>query len=281
MKNDGLSDYTIRFTSKALKLLTKHTDLDDPETVKAFLVNYQKGNGYRRNLAIAYLHYAKFYGLVWKMPKFRVSSKMPKIPTQEKIDLIILASNLRLATQLSISKECGLRPVEVMGLRVKDVDTEQRLVYPTTAKHGSARLLRISQKTTDSIKAWIDKKQLGSEDRLFNGSSDEYGKQFRHVRDQVAEKTQDPTIKQIRLYDLRHFFATMTYHRTRDILYTKQQMGHKRIETTLVYTQLISFREDDYYSATAKTVEEAKALIEQGFEYVTEMEGTKLFRKRK
>jgi integrase len=86
---------------------------------------------------------------------------------------------------------------------------------------------------------------------------------------------------QIRLYDLRHFYATMTYHKTKDILYTKQQMGHKKIETTLLYTQLVNFENDEFHSAVAKTIEEARKLIESGFEYVTELDGIKLFRKRK
>jgi hypothetical protein len=38
---------------------------------------------------------------------------------------------------------------------------------------------------------------------------------------------------------------------------------------------------EDYTCNIAKTIEEARALIEQGFEYVTEMDSVKLFRKRK
>jgi hypothetical protein len=73
----------------------------------------------------------------------------------------------------------------------------------------------------------------------------------------------------------------MTYHKTKDILYVKQQMGHKKIETTMIYTQLIDFNEDEWVSAVAKNVKEACQLIEQGFEYVTEFETVKLFRKPK
>ena len=38
---------------------------------------------------------------------------------------------------------------------------------------------------------------------------------------------------------------------------------------------------EDYVCKIAKTVEEAKQLLEEGFDYVTEINGTKLFRKRK
>jgi hypothetical protein len=37
----------------------------------------------------------------------------------------------------------------------------------------------------------------------------------------------------------------------------------------------------DYVCKVAKSVEEAKRLLEEGFDYVTEIEGMKLFRKRK
>jgi len=85
----------------------------------------------------------------------------------------------------------------------------------------------------------------------------------------------------IRLYDLRHY-ATQLYARTKDILLVKQQLGHKKIETTLIYTQLVNFNDnEEYYSATAKTVEEAQKLIEQGFDYVCDIDAVKLFRKRK
>lgn len=58
-------------------------------------------------------------------------------------------------------------------------------------------------------------------------------------------------------------------------------LGHRNIQSTLRYTHYANFENDDYHVATTKTVEEAKKLIESGFEYVTDMEETKLFRKRK
>ena len=73
----------------------------------------------------------------------------------------------------------------------------------------------------------------------------------------------------------------MEYSRTHDIKHVQQILGHKRLENTDIYTHLIEFEDDQYHSAIAKTLDEARQLIETGFEYVTEMDGTKLFRKRK
>jgi hypothetical protein len=47
------------------------------------------------------------------------------------------------------------------------------------------------------------------------------------------------------------------------------------------YTQMVQFKKEEYASATASTIEDAQKLVEAGFEYVTEIDGVKLFRKRK
>lgn len=73
----------------------------------------------------------------------------------------------------------------------------------------------------------------------------------------------------------------MLYHKTKLILLVKAKLGHKNIQNTLIYTHLINFSEDEYETATASTVEEACKLINVGYEYITEMEGLKIFRKRK
>ena len=85
----------------------------------------------------------------------------------------------------------------------------------------------------------------------------------------------------IRLYDSRHFVAIMTYPKTRDLLYTQKMMGHRNLRSTLRYVTLISFEDDDYTSAVARNLEEFRQRVEAGFEYVTEMEGAKVFRKRR
>ncbi len=48
----------------------------------------------------------------------------------------------------------------------------------------------------------------------------------------------------------------------------------------MVYTHLIDTRSDEYVCKTAKSLAEASQLIEAGFDYVTELEGVKLFKKR-
>jgi site-specific recombinase XerC len=101
------------------------------------------------------------------------------------------------------------------------------------------------------------------------------------MKDNLAAELNNPRIKNIPFRSFRHLKATSEYARTKDILYVKWLLGHKKIENTLIYTHLIAFEKDEYICKVAKSLDEATALVESGFEYVTEIEISKLFRKRK
>ena len=73
----------------------------------------------------------------------------------------------------------------------------------------------------------------------------------------------------------------MEYHKTKDILHVMQLLGHRNIKNTLIYTQLITFKDDEYTAKVALTEKEACDFIESGFEYVCDYNNRKIFRKRK
>jgi integrase len=104
---------------------------------------------------------------------------------------------------------------------------------------------------------------------------------LRIVRMRLAKKLQNPRLNYIHFHTLRHWKATIEYHKTRNLLHVMQMLGHRDIKNTLIYTHLIEFEGDEYHSAVAKTTEEAKELIESGFEYVCNHQDLLLFRKRK
>jgi len=283
LKKNGKADATIKNVSKALMVLAKECNLDEPESVKEFIATLDRKNGYKRQLCYSYNNYVKIHGLTWNKPVYYPSAKMPKIPQETHIDYIIANASRKLATAIAISRDTGLRPIELMNLKLRDVDLSKGAIYPETAKHGSPRVLKLKKSTLNMLNKYLAYRHVEINDNLFGTwTSETYSKLFRHARNKTAEKTCNMAIKGIRLYDLRHFFATMTYHRTKDILFVKQQMGHKKIETTLIYTQLLQFEKDDNYTCRVATnTEEDKELIEAGFEYVTERDGLKIYRKRK
>jgi integrase len=100
---------------------------------------------------------------------------------------------------------------------------------------------------------------------------------FRELGRKAAVRLQSPRLRSISLTTFRHWGATMTYYYIRDILLVQRLLGHKHIENTMKYTQLVTFRDDEFDVATATTVEEAKKTLAVGFEYVTEKNGMMLF----
>jgi hypothetical protein len=101
------------------------------------------------------------------------------------------------------------------------------------------------------------------------------------VRNDAAKRLGNSRLNAISFRTLRHLKATMEYHRTREILHVIQLLGHKSIKNTLVYTHLVDFGGDEFVCKAARSVEEAKALVERGFDHVTDVDDVKLFKKRK
>ena len=69
------------------------------------------------------------------------------------------------------------------------------------------------------------------------------------------------------------------------MLYVKRFLGHRNIDSTLLYVQIADtiFKEttDEFTVKVAKTASEIKSLFEVGFEYVCEKDGLMFLRKRK
>jgi len=282
MKKDNKSDYTINFTRKALSYLSKHASLAEPEAVKLVIAELKGSDGYKRNLCIAYNKYTKFYNIAWNMPKYREEAKNIALPTREKIQMLIADAGYLLSTKLTLSTETGLRPVELCRLKVKDLDLEHRTVNPTTAKKGNPRTLPISEALKQKLQEHITREGLAPNDLLFKGASaDHYGKQYRQMRNKLAQKLKDPTIRNIRLYDLRHYFCTKKLNDIGNPYTVMVLMGHTKLTTTQRYMHLLNLNDDEWTCTGATTVKEAAKLIESGFQYVTTIEGIQLFRKRK
>jgi len=104
---------------------------------------------------------------------------------------------------------------------------------------------------------------------------------YMKVRARAAQKLQNPRLRSIAFTTFRHWGATMTYHYTRKILLVKELLGHKNIQSTMVYTQLVQFKDDEFDVETATTIEEAKTLLKVGFDYITEKNDIMLFRRPK
>jgi integrase len=281
MKKDGYAESTIKSTSKRLRMMNRHgVNLDNPDSVKEYLAKKESSNGYKEALCDGYDRYIKYNGLEWTRPRYQRDDQPPYVPTEEEVNILIANSGPKYALLLSLIRDTGMRPIEVERSKVKWFDLERGAVNVQTAKHGRGRTLELKPKTLAMLKEHIGRRRLGLNDQIFGKVKTMRGV-LKEIKERTSHKLQRPELLRISLYSLRHFFGTMTYHRTKDILYTQQKMGHRNIKNTLIYTHLINFKSDEYSVKVAETVQEACRLIEAGFEYVTTMESIKLFRRRK
>ena len=156
-------------------------------------------------------------------------------------------------------------PFELANVTLKDIDLDKGTLSVRGFKGHNSRAFKLKN---DTLVCTAEYLRLHCAEKPFPDAH-WMGTVWRHVRNKVAEKLKEPSIRAIRLYDLRHFCTTMLCHKTKDVLLVNQQLGHKKIETTLLYTQLVHFDGDDgFCGATAKTVDEAAKLIEQCFDYI-------------
>ena len=175
-------------------------------------------------------------------------------------------------------KESGARRGEAFDITWDDVDVVQKKIRITPEKGSEPRVFEISKKLLAMInllprngkKVWTYK------------TSSHVGRTFRKQRKKIAYKIGNPRFLLIHCHTFRHWKATIEYAKTKDILYVQHLLGHRNLKTTLRYTQPINLpQNEEYICKAAKTIEEAMELIESGFEYVTDVDKCKLFRKRK
>jgi integrase len=283
MRKQGYRHSTVRYCIQALKSIARHANLLQPESAKAYLACAEMSESRKAKLTEDLARFYAYAHLAFDKPNYRRIEKLPFVPLEVEVDQLISGVSRKIATFLQLIKETGVRAGEAWNLRWIDVDPEQRTVNICPEKNSNPRQLGISVRLVSMLNALPKRYKL-----LFRNpdvdpltSMEAFRRLYAAQRRTIAEKVQNPRIERITFKTLRHFKATMEYHRTKDILHVMQVLGHKNIRNTLVYTHLVNFQTDEYVCKVARTVEEARQLVEDGFDYVTVVEDVKLFRKRK
>jgi integrase len=164
-----------------------------------------------------------------------------------------------------------------------DIDFERRTITLNEPEKNSLPRLwnHVSQKLLDMLNALPKTSQKVFGDSTMNSTKGT----FSRARHRLASKLQNPRLLQIHFHTLRHWKATMEYHKTRDFMHVKAFLGHKRSDNTDLYIQieqkLFQYTDDDFTIKVANSVEEAIKLGETGFQPFDVIDGVHLYRKRK
>ena len=233
----------------------------------------------RHIIAETYHSYAKTYNIIWEKPKYKTEPKTPFIPLESEIDQLIAGCGKKTATFIQVLKDTGARCGEIARLQWKDIDEARNVIRINNPEKGSrSREIKVTPKTIAMINSMPKKSE-----KVFTRHVDGIRNNFLRQRNKLAITLQNTRLHDIHFHTLRHWKATMEFHRTKNIVYVKQLLGHKRLESTDVYTHLISFESDEWHVAQAQNLEEETKLLETGFEFVrfSEKDNVAIYRKRK
>ena len=283
MKKQGYADSTITYRVKLLRVLAKRgADLYNPESVKDVIARQEWSLARKENAVITYTTFLRMIGGKWDPPIYKRVEKLPFIPFEHELDDLIAGCSRPISAFLQLLKETGMRAGEAYRLRWRDIDLERKTITVTPEKGSNPRIFKVSNKLLNML-VTLKNKDGGS---IFGyGSIKGLRRTFERQRRRLAIKLGNPRLQRITFHTFRHWKATMEYHKTKDIVHVMRLLGHKNIKNTLIYIQLeealFKRGDDEFICKTAKCLEEAKELVEAGFDYVCEIEGVKLFRKRK
>jgi integrase len=280
LKKQAYSEATVITRVKLLRLLQKKgANLLKPESVKTVIAESDSwSSGHKQVVVQAYSSFAKMMHIQWEPPCYIHIKSLPFVPSEKEIDALIAGMSKKVATSLQLLKETGMRIGETWNLRWIDIDQEKNTLRCRAEKHGNPREFKVSMKLLGMLNMLPKRNDYVFAKANLNGHRWNYEKQ----RKRMAVKLQNPRLNEVKFHTFRHWYATREYAKTNVLLHVQERLGHRNINSTMVYTHLIKTEGDNYYSAIAKTTEEAQRLIEEGFSFVCiTPENIMLFRKPK
>ena len=177
----------------------------------------------------------------------REPQKIPLVMSQDETRrLLAVASNLKVRMLLSLGYGCGLRAGEVVRLKVKHIDSAQKIIRVEQSKGRKDRNVMLSAETLDLLRQWWkarpSRHDAGTplEERwLFPGAKPGKTMSTRQLNRLFHEAADAAGIKKgMTLHALRHSFATHLLERGTDIRVIQALLGHDKLDTTARYTRV-------------------------------------------
>jgi integrase len=268
--------------------LSRKTNLSEPLTVKLYIAEATSektkkplSNPTKNKLCQAYNWYCKANGIQWEKPYYKEAETIPIIPTTDAVTKIITASSKQYAVIFTIMTEIAVEPAELHNTPRNKIDAQRGIISITGTKGHASANYPLKKRTAEMLREYL---ATHTEEYPFP-KPEAMSQVWRDTRNRVADNLKEPDLKNIPLKNLRNYSGARLYLSlpVRDPIQVMRHLRHKKLETTMHYIRAIVLDPDDeeYMSRTATTIKEDQELIDAGYQYVTEREGIKLYRKRK
>lgn len=170
---------------------------------------------------------------------------VPLPPTLEEVRAIMRNAEPHLVRALAIFWHCGIRPAtEMYNIRWFDVDLTRLNIRITSAKKGGPefRNIPIMPGFKAKLEGWLkeDKEIFG--DTVSSRPVVHYRKEpvMSLKKSWKSAKIAAKITRRIRLYDMRHAFASIALEEGADLKSLSEMLGHSRPDTTLRSYQHVS-----------------------------------------
>src|ERR1700732_1884237 len=179
-----------------------------------------------------------------KMQHVFVPRTLPIVLSREEVKRLITASdNLKHQTALAIASGAGLRASEVSGLKVSDIDSDRMVLRIQQGKGSKDRYAMLSPLMLERLRTWwrVARAQGKMLDAgwLFPGMNPTDPLSPRQLNRAVHAAARAAGLdKRVSMHTLRHSFATHLLEQKEDIRVIQVLLGHKKLETTSLYTQV-------------------------------------------
>jgi len=182
--------------------------------------------------------------LMYKMRPVRVPQTLPVVLSREEVARLIgAAANLKHQTALSVAYGAGLRASEVVALKVVDIDSQRMTLRIEQGKGRKDRYAMLAPLLLERLRAWwrVARAQGKMLDGgwLFPGMNPIDPLSTRQLNRAVHAAAKAAGIdKRVSMHTLRHCFATHLLEQKVDIRLIQVLLGHKKLETTSMYTHV-------------------------------------------
>jgi integrase/recombinase XerD len=185
--------------------------------------------------------------LVAEIYHLREPQKIPLVMSQDETRrLLAVAGSFKARVLLSLGYGCGLRAGEVVRLKVKHIDSAQKIIRVEQSKGRKDRNVMLSPEVLDLLRQWWkvrpSRRDAGTppEERwLFPGAKSGETMSTRQLNRLFHQAADAAGIKKgVTLHALRHSFATHLLERGTDIRVIQALLGHDKLDTTARYTRV-------------------------------------------
>ncbi len=183
-------------------------------------------------------------GLMTKMHTVPTPRKIPVVLSRDEVARLIgSAGNLKNQTMLAVAYGAGLRANELVSLKVSDIDGQRGVLRIEQGKGHKDRFAMLSPVLLECLRTWwrtarAERRMLDG-GWLFPGQNPVNPLSTRQLGKIVHDAAQAAQIdKRVSPHTLRHCFATHLLEQKVDIRVIQVLLGHKKLETTALYTQV-------------------------------------------